>query len=323
MVDFKSIDEKTNLAGTNRLEILMFTLEDDNDTGTPARYGINVFKVRELITLPKLIQKPNMHDCAAGIANIRGKAVPVIDLQKYYGCTHSRGQNILVVTEFNGSTQGFIVREVDKIIQLDWKDINEPPEIVSNLTGVDHGNTLTGISLLEDASMLMVVDVEQVITEVLGFGIDVIEATDMVTYDHDITVVFADDSRVARKQVSNILDKMGIKYHSANNGQEAYELLDKLAKEAEASGHRLYESIKAVITDVEMPALDGYMLTRRIKEDSRFEGIPVMMHSSLSATENIRLGNKVGVDAYVPKLRPKDFSETLDRLIHPPTEKAA
>lgn len=323
MVDFKAIDEKSNLAGSNRLEILMFALEDKHDGGTTPLYGINVFKVRELITLPHLIQKPHSHNCAAGIANIRGKAVPVIDLYKYYGVTPTSDLSILIVTEFNGSTQGFIVHEVDKIIQLDWQQISEPPELVSNLTGVNHGNTLTGISLLADASMLMIIDVEQVIAEVLGSGLDVIEATDMTTQNTDLTVLFADDSKVARRQVSSILEKMGLNFHSATNGQEALNLLNELAEKAESAGHHLSDTLKAVITDVEMPMMDGYMLTKRIKEDKRFDGIPVMMHSSLSAEENIRLGDKVGVDAYVPKLRPKDFSETLDKLINTPLKNAA
>lgn len=316
MVDFlKSIDDKTNLAGTNRLELIMFTL-GDSESGQSSLYGINVFKVRELITLPTLVEKPNRHECCPGIANVRGKAVPVIDLQKYYGFPSNSEQNILVITEFNSSTQGFIVNRVDEIIQLDWENISEPPAIVTELTGVNYGNTLTGISILEDDTMLMIIDVEQVIGEVLGTRLDTISSTEMTTRNRDKTVFFADDSKVAREQVSAILTKMGLKYHFAKNGQDALDKLDQLAIEAEAHGKALSETIKAIITDVEMPVLDGYMLTRKVKEDSRFDGIPVIMHSSLSAEENVRLGEKVGVDAYIPKLRPKEFSESLDKLLN-------
>lgn len=293
----------------------MFTL-GNSESGQSSLYGINVFKVRELITLPKLVAKPNRHPCCPGIANVRGKAVPVIDLQKYYGFPSSSEQNILVITEFNSSTQGFIVNRVDEIIQLDWKNISEPPEIVTELTGVNYGNTLTGISILEDDTMLMIIDVEQVIGEVLGSKLDKIDMTEMTTRNKDKTVFFADDSKVAREQVSAILKKMGLKYHVANNGREALEKLDVLAKEAEKEGRKLSDSINAIITDVEMPVLDGYMLTRSIKADSRFNGIPVIMHSSLSAEENVRLGEKVGVDAYIPKLQPKVFSTTLDSLLN-------
>ncbi len=323
MVDFKSIDETTKLAGSNRLELLMFNLDNKSAEGKTTLYGINVFKVRELIALPSLVQKPYSHECSPGVANVRGKAVPVIDLQQYFGYPQTDDQNILIITEFNGSTQGFIVSEVDKIIQLDWQNISEPPQMVTELSGLKHGNTLTGISLLSPTSTLMIIDVEQVISEVLGSGIDVIAATDMTTRNIGKTILFTDDSAVARQQVSKILEKMGIKFHCTNNGQEAYDLLDKLATEAEAKGDPLSKTIEAVITDVEMPVMDGYMLTRKIKGDRRFDGIPVMMHSSLSAEENIRLGKKVGVDAYVPKLRPAEFCEALDQLLNTPVENAA
>ena len=316
MDDFlKSIADKTNLAGTNRLELIMFTLGDDN-SGDSSLYGINVFKVRELITLPQLVQKPNRHECCPGIANVRGKAVPVIDLQKYYGFPSNSEQNILVITEFNSTTQGFIVNRVDEIIQLDWQNISEPPEVVTELTGVNYGNTLTGISILEDDTMLMIIDVEQVIAEVLGSRIDTISTTEMTTRNKDKMVFFADDSKVAREQVSAILNKMGLKYSLAKNGKEALTQLQALAEEAEENGQRLSDTLKAIITDVEMPVLDGYMLTRRVKEDSRFDGIPIVMHSSLSAAENVRLGENVGVDAYIPKLQPKQFSEALDKLLN-------
>ena len=319
----KSIDSTTNLAGTNRLELIVFTLGNEDESGRQTPYGINVFKVRELITLPKLVKKPMRHECSPGIANVRGTAVPVIDLQKYYDYPVTSEQNILVITEFNSSTQGFIVNKVEQIIQLDWKDISEPPRTVTELTGAKYGNTLTGISVLSDDTLLMVIDVEQIISEVLGSDIDRIAAVDMTTRNRDLTILFADDSRVARAQVSAILKKMGINYHCTVNGKEAFDLLDKLATEAEAEGKELRDSLSAIITDVEMPVMDGYMLTRRVKEDRRFDGIPVMMHSSLSTEENIRLGEKVGVDAYIPKLKPQEFSEQLDRLINQPRKSAA
>ncbi len=316
MVDFiKDIDDKTNLAGTNRLELLMFTL-GRKESGQPALYGINVFKVRELITLPRLIKGPNRHRCCSGVANVRGKAVPVIDLHAYYGIQSEEENKIMVITEFNTSTQGFIVDDVEGIIQLDWKNISEPPKIVSELSGVENGNTLTGMSILADETILLIIDVEQIIAEVLGGGIDVIAATDMTTRNNERTVLFADDSRVARAQVSAILTKMDINFHVANNGQEAYDKLIELGDAADAAGECLSNTLNAIITDVEMPVLDGYMLTRKIREDKRFDSIPIMMHSSLSAEENIRLGKKVGVDAYIPKLKPKEFSEELDRLLN-------
>ncbi len=300
---------------SSRLEILTFTLEDKDAAGRQTLYGINVFKVKELVTLPRLVQKPNSHECAAGMANVRGIAVPVVNLQKYYGYCESSKQNILILTEFSGSTQGFIVNEVNTIIQLDWRDINQPPDVVTELTSVNHGSTLTGISILPDGDMLMLADLEKIISEVLGNGIDVIAETKLDKTTEHLKVFFADDSLVARKQISRILEKMGIEYQYAKDGQEALELLDEQAKLAAATGKPLSDTLNAIITDVEMPVMDGYRLTRSIKDDKRFNGIPVMMHSSLSAEQSRRLGEEAGVDAYLTKLQPKEFSDALNHLI--------
>jgi two-component system chemotaxis response regulator CheV len=321
MVDFKSIDEKTNLAGTNRMEILMFMLQDQNKVPDAPLFGINVFKVRELMVVPQLLEGPNKREAIAGMANIRGKAVPVIDLNSYFGTSSDCDGNILVVSEFNGSTQGFLVHEVHDITQLEWIDMQEPPELVTELAGQKRGNVLTAMSKLEDGRMLLIIDVEQVISEVLGSSYESIEATEMPTDHQGNTVFFVDDSKVARMQIGKILEKMGLQCESANNGDEAWQRLSVLADEAEESGVKLCKTLNAVVTDVEMPVMDGYVLTGKIKADKRFDNVPVLMHSSLSASENERLGMKVGADAYVPKLRPKEFSQTLNGLLK--TNKAA
>ena len=312
MVDFKSIDDRTNLAGTNRLELLMFKLDNDLDVDRTALYGINVFKVRELMVVPRLVRLPGSHPCMAGMASIRGQAVPVIDLNRYCGFSSKSEPTILVVTEFNSSTQGFLVSEVEDIIQLAWSEIQEPPEILSR----EHANILTAVSLLDEKRMLLIIDVERAIAETLGSAVDIDEEEHGgVTDDEQRIVFFADDSAVARAQVGKILDRMQLRHQSGKNGQDALDQLRLLADEAEAEGRALKDSLLAIVTDIEMPNMDGYVLTGKIKADKRFEGIPVMMHSSLSATENKRLGLEVGADAYMPKLKPKEFSTTLAGLI--------
>lgn len=285
MVDFKSIDEKTNLAGTNRMEILMFMLQDKNKVPDAPLFGINVFKVRELMVVPQLLEGPNKRESIAGMANIRGKAVPVIDLNKYFGTDSDCSGNILVVSEFNGSTQGFLVHEVHDITQLEWIDMQEPPEMVIELSGQNRGNVLTAMSKLDDGRMLLIIDVEQVISEVLGSSYETIEATEMPTDHRGKTVFFVDDSKVARLQIGKILDKMGLNHECAKNGDQAWTKLSALAEEATQSGGTLSDSINAVVTDVEMPVMDGYVLTAKIKADRRFDNVPVLMHSSLSASE--------------------------------------
>lgn len=309
---FQSIDDRTNLAGTNRLEILMFCLGRKDQLENETRFGINVFKVRELMTVPTLIKIPEAAASLAGVANIRGKAVPVIDLNHYCGYESSPDQNILIVTEFNNHTQGFLVSEVDDIIQLAWSQIVEPNELISN----NHDNMLTAMSKLEDDSILLLIDVEKIIAEVLGSTFDS-DLSKVVSEDYDEarSVYFADDSGVARIQVGRLLDKMSITHKSFNNGRDAWEALLEAADEAESAGIPLSDKIQAIITDVEMPYMDGYVLTTKIKSDTRFNGIPVMMHSSLSAAQNKKLGMGVGADAYVAKLIASEFSETLHNLI--------
>lgn len=310
---FQSIDDRTNLAGTNRLEILMFCLGSKNQLENETRFGINVFKVRELMTVPELIKIPEAAPSLVGMANIRGKAVPVIDLNHYCGYECTPGHNILIVTEFNNKTQGFMVSEVDDIIQLAWSQIVEPSSLISQT----HENMLTAMSKLEDDRILLLMDVEKIIADVLGsnFEGDLSEVNAELSREESRYVFFADDSGVARIQVARLLEKMNIKHQSANNGRDAWKALCDAADEAEQAGHALNETIQAVVTDVEMPYMDGYVLTTKIKEDPRFNGIPVMMHSSLSAGQNKKLGMKVGADAYVAKLIATEFSETLHDLI--------
>lgn len=308
---FQSIDDRTNLAGTNRLEILMFCLGRKDQLENETRFGINVFKVRELMTVPELIKIPESPQSLIGVANIRGRAVPVIDLNDFCGYDTTPESNILIVTEFNNSTQGFMVSDVDDIIQLAWSQIVEPSDLISS----NYDNMLTAMSKLEDDRILLLIDVEKIIAEVLGSAFDV--DADIVTREHDDTkyVFFADDSGVARMQVGRLLDKMQINHKSAHNGRDAWEALSQAANEAEAAGVPLYQTLQAIVTDVEMPHMDGYVLTTKIKEDKRFNGIPVMMHSSLSAAQNKKLGMGVGADAYVAKLVAAEFSGTLNALI--------
>jgi two-component system chemotaxis response regulator CheV len=129
------------------------------------------------------------------------------------------------------------------------------------------------------------------------------------------TVFFADDSSIARRQIAKTLDVLHVNHISAVNGKEAWNELQKLADYAVAAHHSVKDYVQLVLTDVEMPEMDGYMLTRKIKNDARFAGIPVLMHSSLSGRSNQQLGRSVGVDEYVPKFEPHRLAETIARLI--------
>jgi two-component system, chemotaxis family, chemotaxis protein CheV len=309
----KSVDERTQLAGTNRLEVLLFQLGLDDDTGRDELFGINVFKVREVMHLPEITRAPDMPDGVEGIVSLRGSMVPVINLQKYCKVKTTEEPEILMITEYNKNVQGFLVKSVDTIKRLNWEDVKEPPQMIANRLG----GLVTAVTELEDKKLVLILDVEKVLAETAElYDKDTIfSGIDKYEGGHKVTVVFADDSQIARKQVQDTLIHLGMNYISANNGAEAWKKLNELAETAESQGRPVSDLVTVVVTDVEMPEMDGYVLTRKIKLDERFKNIPVIMHSSLSAEANQALGKGVGADAYVPKFKPAELAAILIKVI--------
>lgn len=307
----RNIDARTRLAGTNKLEILLFALGVDSRTNRRETFGINVFKVREVMRTPAITAAPEMSAAVKGMVSLRGVLVPVVDLAEYIGMPSETPREVMIVTEYNGHTQGFLVEGVDTILRLDWSQMRVPPEMLtSNLGGL-----VTAVTELPDGRLVMMLDVERVLSETTKYD-DAFMFKDLKRIaDEDVTVFFADDSSVARSQITRTLDALGIKYVGSINGRAAWEELQKVAAYATSSGKPVSELVQAVLTDVEMPEMDGYILTKNIKSDPRFAGIPVIMHSSLSGTSNQQLGLSVGVDEYVPKFEPQRLAETLTRLI--------
>ncbi|MFA6202535.1 MAG: chemotaxis protein [Gallionella sp.] len=308
----KNIDARTKLAGTNKLEILMFSLGRDLRTDREETFGINVFKVREVMRIPPITRAPEMPPSVEGMVSLRGALVPVIDLAKYIGLVTETKPEIMIVTEYNGHTQGFLVKGVDNILRLDWSAMRVPPAMLV----AELGGLVTAITELKDKRLVMMIDVEKVLAETGHFGTDemIFNAVKPLGRENR-TVFFADDSSVARNQIARTLDAMGVKYISSINGRQAWMELSKMATYAESNNTPLKDIIQVILTDVEMPEMDGYMLTRKIKEDKRFIGIPVLMHSSLSSSSNQQLGKTVGVDEYIPKFEPQKLAQALARLL--------
>ena len=308
----KNIDARTKLAGTNKLEILMFSLGKDVRSGREETFGINVFKVREVMRIPEITRAPEMPPAVEGMTSLRGALVPVIDLAKYIGMESDSVPGIMIVTEYNGHTQGFLVKAVDNILRLDWSAMRVPPEMLV----AELGGLVTAITELKDKRLVMMLDVEKVLAETGHFGSDemIFKAVKHLGKENR-TVFFADDSSVARNQIARTLEAMGVRSISAINGRKAWDELSRMADYSETSNTPLKDMVQVILTDVEMPEMDGYMLTRKIKSDKRFNGIPVLMHSSLSSSSNQQLGKAVGVDEYVPKFEPQKLSQTLARLL--------
>ncbi len=299
-----AVDARTKLAGSNKMEILLFSL------GTRETFGINVFKVREVTRTPPITRTPNMPPGVEGVISLRGNIIPVISLGKFINISGAEACNseTMMVTEYSRRTQGFLVQDVDRIVRVDWDKVKSPETVLSG-----HEGLITAITELPDGKLVSILDVEQIL--VSAFGEEAIPDLESVQSTRDRTVFFVDDSIVARKEIAQVLDKLGVKHHQANNGLEGWERLRALASRAQADGEDLSETISLILLDAEMPEMDGYVLTRNIKGDSRFDRIPVVMHSSLSSEANRAMGKSVGVDAYVAKFDPIVLADTLRPLL--------
>ncbi|MFW5451014.1 MAG: chemotaxis protein [Methylophagaceae bacterium] len=303
-----SIDERTKLAGTNHLEVLLFSLGTNDETGRNEVFGINVFKVREVLNIPEITSAPEMPDGVEGFVSLRGEMVPIINLQKFCNLQSNDEPKILMITEYNTHIQGFLVTSVDTIQRLNWGQVKAPPPLLSKRLG----GLVTAVSELEDNRLVMIMDVEKVLADAGGFyEEELFDGIDKLDLDQKQTILFADDSAVARTQITKALDHMGIQHMGVVNGAEAWRLLNDLADKCEARGEDILTEIQLVLTDVEMPEMDGYVLTQKIKDDPRLQQLPVIMHSSLTADANMSMGKSVGADAYVPKFQPRELAATL------------
>ena len=299
-----SVDARTKLAGFNKMEILLFSL------GSGEVFGINVFKVREVSQTPKITKSPNMPSGVEGVISLRGNIIPVISLAKFIHLDDAPEDtgHTMIVTEYSRHTQGFLVHDVDRIIRVDWDKVKPPQSMLAGQEGL-----ITAITELPDGKLVSILDVEQILANTIG--IEAVPELAPIETETEQSIFFADDSAVARKEIIMVLDKMGVKYQQATNGLEAWEKLQSLAARAHQDGATLHDLVRIVLVDAEMPEMDGYVLTKNIKADQRFEGIPVVMHSSLSSEANRDMGKRVGVDAYVAKFDPAVLADTLRPLL--------
>jgi len=299
-----AVDARTTLAGSNRMEILLFFL------GTGETFGINVFKVREVSKAPFVTKAPNMPKGVEGLISLRGNVIPVLALAKVLELTQPGDPlgGSMMVTEYSKRTLGFLVDEVDRIIRVDWDKVRTPENVSSGVNSF-----ITAITELPDGTLVSILDVETILANT--FGEAVIGSIEPLSAEHDVNIFFVDDSAVARKKIAEVLDKLDVKHKHAQNGLEAWTRLEGMAKHAHACGRPLIDEVDLILVDAEMPEMDGYVLTRNIKADIRFEGIPVVMHSSLSSEANRAMGKRVGVDAYVAKFDADNLADTLRPLL--------
>jgi two-component system chemotaxis response regulator CheV len=298
------VDQRTQLVGHNRLELLLFRLD------SPQLYGINVFKVKEAIPCPALTKLPHAHPVIPGAAHIRGQAISFFDLSLGIGRRpiDDISKAFVIITEYNRSVQGFLVSEIVRIVNTSWEDILPPP----TASGVN--NYMTAITKLDD-TIIQIIDVEKVMTEVIGsadtVSEEIIEDIAVQNSEQRPHILVADDSSVARKQVQRSMEQIGIDTTIVRDGKEALDQLKAWVEE----GIDVKQHISMLISDIEMPEMDGYTLTAEIRNDPNLKDIKVLLHTSMSGAFNEGMVEKVGADKFVPKFSPDELAVAVQNLI--------
>lgn len=290
------IDQRTRLAGHNRLALLLFRL------GTRQLFGVNVFKVQEVIPRPPLFTLPQLPPAFSGAADVRGRTVAVLDLARAINYVHDGAQpNYLVVTEFNRTVQGFLVAGVERIVNIAVEDIQPPPDLGGDC------HYLTGITR-HQGELIQLVDVESVLAESAPRDSDANGICPLpITAGVPREVLVVDDSRVARNQIRSVLEQLGLTATLLSDGRQALEHLQQLAESGRAANDRY----AMVISDIEMPAMDGYTLTTEIRRSPLLRGLYVLLHTSLSGVFNHAMVERVGADDFVPKYSEHELAQRI------------
>ncbi|GAA3920578.1 chemotaxis protein CheV [Litoribacillus peritrichatus] len=298
-----SVDSRTQLVGENRLEILTFRLHGNQ------QYAINVFKIQEVLPLPNLTLIPHRHPHVCGVIHLRGATLPVIDLSAAIGMRPIQPDEkcTIIVTEYNRSVQAFLVGGVSRIINLNWEDILPPPQ------GSGRQNFLTAITRIED-KIVEIIDVEKVLAEITPYNTDVSDDVldpEVMQYAEGLEILLVDDSTVAIAQATDTLEKIGIKVTSRSDGLQALRHLQELV----SSGVSPPEKYLMMITDAEMPSMDGYRLTTEIRNDPKLKDLYIILHTSLSGGFNKAMVQKVGCDDFLSKFQPDLLADAVQQRI--------
>ncbi len=297
----EGVDQRTRLVGENRLELLLFTL------GGYQRFGINVFKVQEVIQCPPLTRMASANPIVRGITNMRGKTISILDLGMAIGKRpiDNVADAFVIVAEYNRSVQGFLVTAVDRIVNMKWEDIKTPPK------GLGANNYMTAVTEV-DGKLVELIDVEKILAELVGVTTDISDTTQLEgANERPIRLLVVDDSSVARNQIKRTLEQMGMECLLAKNGREGVDTLLDMVKDNE----NIQEQIDAVISDVEMPEMDGYTLTAEIRKNEQLKALPILLHTSLSGTFNKNMVSQVGADMFVPKFNAEELAESVRSLL--------
>ncbi|WP_339897790.1 chemotaxis protein CheV [uncultured Gilvimarinus sp.] len=299
-----SVNQRTQLVGQNRLELLLFRLRGQQ------LYGINVFKVKEVLQCPPLNEIPGRSSVVRGVAHIRGGTIPILDMNLAIGRKplDNLAECFVIITEYNRTQQGFLVSGVERIVNMNWSDIHPPP------TGAGKDHYLTAVTEVED-KLVEIVDVEKILAEVapaneqISAGVVADGIGERVVQKH---VLIVDDSNIARKQIQRVVESMGIRTTLKKDGREAMEYLLGMLEQ----GLNPLEELIMIISDIEMPEMDGYTFTAELRANSSLNKMFVVLHTSLSGVFNAAMVKKVGADDFLAKFHPDELAKRVnDRVL--------
>jgi len=309
------MNENSLKVGSNEMELVDFRILKQQEDGVyEGIYGINVSKVREIIKMPKLTELPGTPEFIEGIFDLRDVVIPVVNLAKWMGVAEPEGSEKnarVIITEFNNVLIGFIVHDAKRIRRINWGDI-EPASFASGSGELD-GSKITGVTKIEGDSVLLILDLESVVQD-LGLYEPEVDSLNKMVDDEKFSgiALVLDDSSTARKIVKDALEKMGFNVVEAMDGQEG---LDKLNDIAVTYQEKLEDNLKIIISDVEMPRMDGFHFAANVKEDPRFKNIPIVFNSSISDHFSENRGIEAGGEAYLVKFQGGAFYDEVSRIV--------
>ncbi|WP_113908273.1 chemotaxis protein CheV [Aliidiomarina celeris] len=299
-----TVNQRTQLVGQNRLELLLFRLHGRQ------RFGINVFKVREVLQCPKLTSMPHSNPYIRGVAHIRGQAISVIDLS--LATKGKRIENLenrfIVIAEYNRSVQGFLVEGVERIVNIKWEDVMPPPK------GAGRTSYLTAVTEIEN-ELVEIIDVEKILEEISPASTEISEELRSAPEGRDWSetiLLIADDSAVARNQIKRALEPLGIPMVTQKDGRDALNWLKEKSKEL---GGDISRVVPLMISDIEMPEMDGYTLTAEVKADPALKNMHIILHTSLSGVFNQAMIKKVGADDFIAKFHPDELAGAVRKWL--------
>lgn len=298
--------------GSNEMELVDFRIfKQEGDRKYEGIYGINVSKVREIIRIPALTELPGTPEFIEGIFDLRSIVIPVVNLAKWMGIVEPENANKnarVIITEFNNILIGFIVHEAKRIRRVNWNDI-EPASFGSASTSLE-GSKITGVTKIEDDNVLLILDLESAVEE-LGLYEPDMENIQEVSHFTGLALIL-DDSMTARKIVKEALEKMGFHVIEAKDGQDG---LEKLEDMYNMYGEDLPNQLKIIVSDVEMPKMDGFHFAAQAKDDNRFKEIPIVFNSSISDHFSEGRGIQAGGESYLVKFEASSFYEEISRIV--------